>query len=87
MPNIRFPSSEYEPDCYNADTDTYENCERCVEDSDCCSGYCYDIKGDGVQICYTWYVEVVKTNSTKSIMIISNAYNKTSTCTLKTFQP
>ena len=69
MPPIAKVGIGYEAECYNSDTDSYENCDRCVEDSDCCSGYCYDRRGDGVKVCTTWYVEVVKTNSTESIMI------------------
>ena len=75
----------YWPDCYNPTTGSFEDCEQCVDDSDCCSGYCYAWDNGG-QICWNWYVEVVKTNYTESIMIISNAYNKTLTYALKTFQ-
>ena len=63
---------EFEPDCYNSVTGSFEDCDQCVDDSDCCSGFCY-APTNGGNICWNWYVEVVKTNSTESIMIFSNA--------------
>ena len=32
----------------------YQNCTKCVQDSDCCSGYCKD--NDGIRVCENWYV-------------------------------